>query len=169
MAQPVEVLRRATVDDAPAVVEFNKALAKETEDLDLDHELISAGVAALLSDPSKGTYFVAQVGDKVVAQLMITYEWSDWRNSQVLQPPMDESIGASRWPVVPRPGLQRRGLCSLVAWMAAVQWSCGIQIELNEQTARYSMMILHREGHMKAALMHRVGSGDPAMCIWTCL
>jgi GNAT superfamily N-acetyltransferase len=41
-------------------------------------------VAALLSDPAKGTYFVAEraAADTlpVAGQLLITYEWSDWRN-----------------------------------------------------------------------------------------
>ena len=41
---------------------------------------MSAGVAALLNDPAKGTYFLAELDGQVVGQLLITCEWSDWRN-----------------------------------------------------------------------------------------
>jgi GNAT superfamily N-acetyltransferase len=65
------------------VTEFNLRLALETEDLRLDPECVQAGVAALLADPAKGIYFVAEVGGAIVGQLMITYEWSDWRNGNL--------------------------------------------------------------------------------------
>ena len=83
MTGDAEVLRRATIDDHTVIVELNKALAKETEDLDLPDETLSRGVHAVLSNPSKGAYFVVQIGEDIVAQLMITLEWSDWRNTQV--------------------------------------------------------------------------------------
>ena len=56
--------------------------AQETEDLELDVPTVRAGVASLLSDVSKGRYYVVEVDGAVVAQLMITLEWSDWRNMQ---------------------------------------------------------------------------------------
>lgn len=34
----------------------------------------------MLRDSAKGTYFVAEVGEEVIGQLMITNEWSEWRN-----------------------------------------------------------------------------------------
>ena len=59
-------------------------MAWETEKRKLDPERVGQGVAALLNDPAKGTYFLAEVehgGRHVIAgQLLITYEWSDWRN-----------------------------------------------------------------------------------------
>ena len=58
-------------------------LAHETEGLTLDPECIHPGVAALLSDPSKGLYYVAEAAGAVVGQVMITYEWSDWRNGNI--------------------------------------------------------------------------------------
>ncbi len=58
-------------------------LAKETEGLHLDPSCISAGVAALLADSTKGIYYVADVDGLVAGQLMITYEWSDWRNGNI--------------------------------------------------------------------------------------
>src|SRR5687767_1218457 len=78
----------ATPDDAPAIVEFNIALAIDTESKTLDRATVQAGVKAVLSDPSKGRYFVARIseGDEagtVIGQLMVTYEWSDWRNGMM--------------------------------------------------------------------------------------
>jgi ribosomal protein S18 acetylase RimI-like enzyme len=66
--------------DADVLAQFNVALAKESENLLLDPARVKAGVAALLRDPAKGTYFVAEAGGAVVGQLLITHEWSDWNN-----------------------------------------------------------------------------------------
>lgn len=65
------------------IAEFNLLLAKETEGLRLDPARVSAGVAALLADPSKGIYYLAEAEGTIVGQLMITYEWSDWRNGMI--------------------------------------------------------------------------------------
>jgi GNAT superfamily N-acetyltransferase len=75
--------RAATVNDAPVIVEFQRAMARETEDIDLDHAVCSGGVQAVFDDPSRGRYFVAEIAGRVVASLLITYEWSDWRNGVV--------------------------------------------------------------------------------------
>jgi ribosomal protein S18 acetylase RimI-like enzyme len=75
-------IRRAVLADAAVIAEYNRAMAKETEDLDLDPPRVLAGVEAALSDGAKGFYVVADHGGRVVAQLMITFEWSDWRNGQ---------------------------------------------------------------------------------------
>jgi GNAT superfamily N-acetyltransferase len=53
----------------------------ETEQLELDQTTVRCGVAALLADRGKGTYFVAEIDGVVAGQLLITYEWSDWRNA----------------------------------------------------------------------------------------
>lgn len=76
-------IREATLADAPVIAEFNLRLAEETEQLRLNPQTVSAGVAAILSDSAKGLYFVAEVDGAVVGQLMITYEWSDWRNGNL--------------------------------------------------------------------------------------
>lgn len=73
-------VRTATTDDIETIVEFNAQLAKETEDRVLERSLLRRGVQALLADPTKGAYFMAVDGATVVGQLMITHEWSDWRN-----------------------------------------------------------------------------------------
>jgi GNAT superfamily N-acetyltransferase len=77
-------IRAATLSDTEVVADFNVRMAWETEQRRLDSMRVQAGVAALLNDSAKGTYFLAETeknGAKVVAgQLLITYEWSDWRN-----------------------------------------------------------------------------------------
>jgi len=75
--------REATVAEVPVIVGFQVAMARETEDLDLDREVCTRGVQAVFDDTSRGRYFVAEEGGEVVASLMITYEWSDWRNGNV--------------------------------------------------------------------------------------
>jgi len=73
-------VRRATGDDAAQIAEFNEFLAEETEHRTLDGKILLQGVKAVLSDPAKGLYFLADENETIVGQLMITYEWSDWRN-----------------------------------------------------------------------------------------
>jgi GNAT superfamily N-acetyltransferase len=75
-------LRRAAEADAPVVAEFNARLARETESLELERARLEAGVRAVLADPGKGFYLVAERAGEVVGQLMITREWSDWRNGE---------------------------------------------------------------------------------------
>lgn len=74
-------IRRAALADAPIIVRFNEGIALETEGKRLDRDVLSRGVQAVFDDPSRGFYIVAERPDgEVVGQLMITYEWSDWRN-----------------------------------------------------------------------------------------
>lgn len=73
-------IRPAVAQDTERLVAFNRAMAKETEGLDLPIETVSAGVAALLKQPQYGFYLVAEINGEVVGGLMVTYEWSDWRN-----------------------------------------------------------------------------------------
>jgi GNAT superfamily N-acetyltransferase len=72
--------RQAKVEDADTLVEFNLRMARETEDKKLDQRVLSSGVKAVLKDESLGFYLVAEVDESVVGSLMITKEWSDWRN-----------------------------------------------------------------------------------------
>jgi len=81
---PLDVsIRDATSADAAIIADFNASLAFESEDMRLDPELVGPGVKALLSDPSKGRYWMAEAAGKIVGQIMVTYEWSDWRNGMI--------------------------------------------------------------------------------------
>lgn len=73
-------IRPATRSDAQTLARFNALMAEETEHRELDPVRLLAGVEALFQDPSRGLYYVAEADGKVVGQLMLTYEWSDWRN-----------------------------------------------------------------------------------------
>jgi GNAT superfamily N-acetyltransferase len=73
-------IRRATPADERAVVAFNAALAWETEHKRLDDDVLATGVRAVFADPAKGFYTVAEEGGEVLGQVMVTFEWSDWRN-----------------------------------------------------------------------------------------
>ena len=76
-------IRRAKLDDLAAIVDCNMRLASETENTCLNRATLIRGVRAALTDESKALYFVAEVEGRVIGTLMITYEWSDWRNGQI--------------------------------------------------------------------------------------
>jgi GNAT superfamily N-acetyltransferase len=73
-------IRLATPQDAQVLTQFNVAMALETEGKELLPEVIGAGVRALLAAPAAGFYVLAEQADRIVGGLMITKEWSDWRN-----------------------------------------------------------------------------------------
>ena len=75
------ILRRAHTADASVVAEFNQAMAWETERKELNPAVVQAGVLAVINEPRRGFYLVAERAGQVVGGLMITYEWSDWRNA----------------------------------------------------------------------------------------
>ena len=76
---PVHV-RTARWSDLDTVVEFNALMARETEDKELDPVTVRAGVAAVLQNSSLGFYLIAEIDGHVAGQLLITSEWSDWRD-----------------------------------------------------------------------------------------
>lgn len=92
-------IRLATPADAGVLIEFNAAMALETEGKELLSDVIGAGVRSLLGNPAAGFYLLAEQ-DSVVGSLMITNEWSDWRN------------GAFWWiqSVYVRPEFRRQGV-----------------------------------------------------------
>lgn len=73
-------VRSATAAEAGRIAGFNRALALETEGLALEEKTVAAGVVALMGHPERGFYLVAEVDGAVAGCLLITYEWSDWRN-----------------------------------------------------------------------------------------
>lgn len=74
------IIRDATSADAAIITTFNATMAEETEDKALDCDTLLAGVSALLQDDTKGHYWLACDKDLPVGQIMVTWEWSDWRN-----------------------------------------------------------------------------------------
>jgi GNAT superfamily N-acetyltransferase len=77
-------IRPASINDTDTIVKFNAAIALETENRHLDQIRLRKGIAALLTSSEYGFYIIAEHpnmdGPKPVGQLMVTFEWSDWRN-----------------------------------------------------------------------------------------
>jgi len=76
-------VRRAEIKDADFIIDGNQKMAMETEGKALDPNIIGPGVRAVFENESLGFYLVAEKEGKVAGQLMITYEWSDWRNGLI--------------------------------------------------------------------------------------
>jgi len=79
---PTLLIRDAGLADRPAIIEFNRCLALETEGKTLDPMILETGVSRALDDPERLRYWVAEIGSpaRLIGQAAITREWSDWRN-----------------------------------------------------------------------------------------
>ena len=75
--------RFAVAADAAILAEFNRAMALETESKSLAPEKLLPGVESVLRDPRHGFYVVADAGREIAGSLLVTYEWSDWRNGRI--------------------------------------------------------------------------------------
>ncbi len=124
-------IRHARVGDAETLAAFNIALADETERLKLDHGVVLSGVRGLISDPENGFYLVAQIEGGIAGMLMVTREWSDWRN------------GNYWWvqSLYVKPAFRRRGvfrtLYSQVKQMARSKGEvCGLRVYVDKRNAR---------------------------------
>ena len=84
MENKIEVsCRLGRPEDAKVIVEFQQALAWESENLRLDPETCKKGVQAVFERPHLGQYYIAEFQEKKVGSLLIIPEWSDWRNGMV--------------------------------------------------------------------------------------
>ena len=73
-------LREGHATDLDFIIRGNTAMARETEGIELDPALVRPGTLAVLRDRSLGRYFIAESAGRPVGQMMLTLEWSDWRN-----------------------------------------------------------------------------------------
>jgi GNAT superfamily N-acetyltransferase len=76
-------IRLAKDGDRFVIAGFQKKMAKETENLKLDDLTVGKGVRKVFKKPKLGQYFVAEIDGKIIASMLTTFEWSDWRNAQV--------------------------------------------------------------------------------------
>ncbi len=126
------ITRPAIVEDAQTIARYNLAMAEETEGKTLDLETLTDGVRRVFAEPGHGRYLVAESEQgEVVGCLLITYEWSDWRNGQVW------------WvqSVYVHPGHRRRGVFKkLYAAVRALGEStggvCGYRLYVERDNAR---------------------------------
>lgn len=137
-------IRRATKADAPIITEFNRAIATETEGLRLDAKRLLKGVRAILADSSKGFYLVAEVEGRIAGQLMITYEWSDWRNATFW---WIQSVYVS--PEFRRAGVFTRLFRFIEKDARRKRAICGLRLYVEEKNAR-ARRIYERLGMKKA-------------------
>jgi GNAT superfamily N-acetyltransferase len=77
-------IRKGQNSDCESIARFQIEMAWETENYRLDEETVLKGVEAVLNNDTLGSYYVAVAGNQVVASLLTTFEWSDWRNGTVL-------------------------------------------------------------------------------------
>ncbi len=121
------VARRGCRADHATLVAWNVAMAAETESIDLDVDVVSRGVAAALEDPARGTYWLAERAGRVVGQLMVTPEWSDWRAAwvhwiqSVYVPPEARGQGVYR------------ALATAVADAARAQGAAGLRLYVDQR------------------------------------
>lgn len=76
-------VRPARLEDCDTIADFNARMAEETEGLTLDRATLAAGVRAVFEKATGARYVVAEINGRLVGQLMITEEWSDWRNGSI--------------------------------------------------------------------------------------
>ncbi len=76
-------VRAAGPADVDRIARFNRAMARETEERELDPEVVRAGVEALLAEPARGSYWIAEREGEAAGQALVTTEWSDWRNAEI--------------------------------------------------------------------------------------
>ena len=73
-------IREGSISDTPTIAKFQTQMALETESKILKESTIRQGVESVLKCPNKGFYIIAETDSQVIGSLLVTFEWSDWRN-----------------------------------------------------------------------------------------
>lgn len=125
------VIRQAGYADVDALVEFSAAMAQETEGRRLDRDRLRNGTLAVLDTPERGFFIVAEVHDRdrsrLAGQLMVTFEWSDWRNGAFW---WVQSVYVDKaWR---RQGIYRAMHAAIVARATADPQVCGIRLYVEQ-------------------------------------
>ncbi|HEU4502224.1 MAG TPA: GNAT family N-acetyltransferase [Nitrospira sp.] len=137
-------IRAANLDDVGSIITFSAAMARETENRRLDEARLREGTLSLLNTPSYGFFVVAELRDgdqrKLIGQLMITYEWSDWRNGVFW---WIQSVYVD--PAWRRQGVFRRMHDVIVGRAKEDPRACGIRLYV-EQDNRTAQTVYERVG-----------------------
>ena len=156
-------IRDATPSDADTIADFNNRMAEETEGKRLAPHLIENGVRRLLDDSANGRYWVAEADGRRVGQIMVTYEWSDWRDGRIW------------WiqSVYVHPDARRKGVFSSLyrhveTLAQADPDACGIRLYVDESNTRaqqtYNTLGMIRTNYriMETMFGHNDELGDPS-------
>ena len=137
-------IRLAKPEDAATIASFSAAMALETENRRLDLDRLNDGTIALLESPDRGFFMVAELerADKrqLLGQLMITYEWSDWRNGVFW---WIQSVYVD--PAWRRQSVFRRMHDTVMATAKANPNVCGVRLYVEERN-RAARAVYHRMG-----------------------
>lgn len=123
-------LRPARREDQALLVAFNQSLARDSEDTSLDPMRIGPGVEAVLADAAKGEYRVAEVDGVPVGCLMVTREWSDWRNGWIWWIQSVYVDGSAR-----RKGVYRALHDDVLARARAAGDVCGVRLYVEQENS----------------------------------
>ena len=138
------LIRPARTDDIEVIAGFSAAMALETEGRALDRERLRQGTRSLLATPAHGFFMVAEqrgaADSRVVGQLMVTYEWSDWRNAVFW---WIQSVYVD--PTWRRRGIFRRLHAAVMATAKADPKVCGVRLYV-ESANRVAQEVYRRVG-----------------------
>jgi GNAT superfamily N-acetyltransferase len=131
-------IRRATPDDAAVITSANIALAAESEHRILDPEVVARGVRRLLAEPAWGVYYVAERDGRVVGQMLITYEFSDWRDGMFW---WIQSVYV--WPEARRCGVYRALHQYIEHTARTTPGICGLRLYVDDDNTRAQATYTH--------------------------
>lgn len=141
-----KIIRVAKPEDIAIITANNIAMAMETEKKTLDENIITSGVTSIINDRNKGIYWVMEINEKLAGQLMITYEWSDWRNGTMW---WIQSVFVSE--KYRRQGVYSALYQNLVNLAKSDNDCCGIRLYVEKQNARaietYSKLGMQNAGY----------------------
>jgi GNAT superfamily N-acetyltransferase len=128
------IVRPAREEDVEAIVSFSAAMALETEGRQLDLARLRDGTLALLNTPDRGFFMVAalpqETSQHILGQLMVTFEWSDWRNASFW---WIQSVYVD--PAWRRQGVYRRMHHSIMSLARSRSDVCGVRLYVEETNA----------------------------------
>ena len=135
-------IRQGRLDDIDCLVAFSQAMALETEGRRLEGDRLHRGTRALLNSTIHGFFLVAEQSQtsQVVGQLMITYEWSDWRNASFW---WIQSVYVD--PAWRRQGVFRRMHANVIERAKADSGVCGVRLYVESEN-RLAQDVYRRVG-----------------------
>lgn len=150
-------IRAAVANDAEVIAAFNSAMALETEGRRLDPAAVRRGVGRVLADARLGTYHVVERAGQVVGQLLVTYEFSDWRDGLFW---WIQSVYVA--PAARRGGVYRALYEHVLAQARATAGVCGVRLYVDQDNTAAQEVYLRLGMTETAYRMYEVDWGGPS-------